>query len=411
MKKSLATLLRLEKQGRSLGPTSTTLNPGDEITIVTTKLEDLEIGIEAYTGKDKSDSDYKRLDVRLSHVLRRSERIKPEDATQTEAKSCVIQRVLGAFNTLAEKIGSIKEGEECSDSGDDERREEVLLTKRLAELKQIEKHTYTETSGKSLGIERKKIPVMRWDLHFTGGAQDMSLESFLERIKELQIARNVSQDELWDSAVDLFQGDALIWFRSVRRRVNSWDALVEELRGEFRPLNYDERLWDEIRERTQGEGERVGVFLAVMDNLLNRLSYKISEDEKLRIIQRNLQPYYIERLSTHEIRSIIELRTIGRKLEQGRQEAEAYRPPPTRGGLLEPDLSFRSQNTRSKPRIDAVETGDDDHRKRRPFLCWNCQGGGHRWTHCPEARTLFCFGCGNKGKQISTCPRCQESKN
>jgi hypothetical protein len=37
--------------------------------------------------------------------------------------------------------------------------------------------------------------------------------------------------------------------------------------------------------------------------------------------------------------------------------------------------------------------------------CWNC-GGGHRYTQCLLLRQQFCFGCGQTGETVRTCPRC-----
>ena len=38
--------------------------------------------------------------------------------------------------------------------------------------------------------------------------------------------------------------------------------------------------------------------------------------------------------------------------------------------------------------------------------CWNCQGGGHRFTRCPFPRGIFCCACGAPAVSLSQCPRC-----
>nr|CAH7731063.1 unnamed protein product [Callosobruchus chinensis] len=58
----------------------------------------------------------------------------------------------------------------------------------------------------------------------------------------------------------------------------TWDELVVKLKQDFLPYDYEVDLWDEIRNRTQGSLERVVMFVAVMENLFNKLgSNKPSE--------------------------------------------------------------------------------------------------------------------------------------
>lgn len=66
----------------------------------------------------------------------------------------------------------------------------------------------------------KPTPVSKWGLKFTG-EKGTSVNAFLERVSELKIARHVHDDELFDSAVDLFAGKALVWYRDARRSVNT----------------------------------------------------------------------------------------------------------------------------------------------------------------------------------------------
>ena len=38
--------------------------------------------------------------------------------------------------------------------------------------------------------------------------------------------------------------------------------------------------------------------------------------------------------------------------------------------------------------------------------CWNCHGGGLRFTRCPFPSGIFCFACGAPAVRLSQCPRC-----
>jgi hypothetical protein len=55
----------------------------------------------------------------------------------------------------------------------------------------------------------KSVPVHKWGIHFN---DHTDLIIFLEQVDDLIIALNVS-------AVDLFEGPALTWFRSIRDNV------------------------------------------------------------------------------------------------------------------------------------------------------------------------------------------------
>jgi hypothetical protein len=256
-------------------------------------------------------------------------------------------------------------------------------------------------------VSRKHVPVAQWNLRFDGESQVMSLGAFLERVEELRVARNATKSDLWVEAVDLFTGQALIWFRSVRRRVNSWEELVNELKMEFQSADYDQDLWDEIRARSQGDNERPGVYFAVMDNLFSRMSAKVTTAEKLSIYKRNLQPYFQDRLSLHQVDSVNRLRELCKQLDEGKQSMDRFKPPPSLKHLVEPDLGYMG-NRKSKPVAAAVlnAQGVQSH-YRRPLGCWKCQQEGHRFRECTSnLDPLFCHGCGKRGISSTACQSC-----
>lgn len=94
----------------------------------------------------------------------------------------------------------------------------------------------------------------KWGLKFRG-AHNESLSAFLQSVDELCVARNVSQAQLMRSALDLFEGRAKQWYRSIRKSVNSWVELVSALKEEYQPHDYEEKLLEEIKNRTQEERE------------------------------------------------------------------------------------------------------------------------------------------------------------
>jgi hypothetical protein len=106
------------------------------------------------------------------------------------------------------------------------------------------------------------VPISKWNVKYSGDDRDMSLSAFLARVEELMVARHATKQDLFDCAIDLFSGKALIWYRANRKNATDWNSLVTLLRGQFQPADYNDRLFDEIRQRTQGSDETIGLYLA-----------------------------------------------------------------------------------------------------------------------------------------------------
>lgn len=217
---------------------------------------------------------------------------------------------------------------------------------------------------------KKNVPVARWGITFSGDGHDLSVAAFLERVEELRIARNASKEDVWSEAVDLFSGQALVWFRSIRRSISTLKELEYELKQEFQPADYNQELWEEIRNRTQGENERPGLFLAVMDNLFARLSFSITVAEKLAICRRNLHPYFQDRICLQTIESIVKLREVCKQLEDGKSLQERFRPPPSVKNLLEPDLGYNGRKTR--PTLMAMQSSQGNNVGQTFGRDWVC---------------------------------------
>lgn len=63
---------------------------------------------------------------------------------------------------------------------------------------------------------------------------------------------------------------------------SSWEELVQELKEDFLPYDYQQVLWEEIRRRTQGAKEKVIIYIYSIENLLKKLeSNPPSESEQV----------------------------------------------------------------------------------------------------------------------------------
>lgn len=414
MKKALAQMLRLEKDGLSSLLDRVTEGITEELGTCKTKLEELKTAINARATGTVASSDKRRWETRLNHVFRRLGRLHVNEPELTDARSGMIRETVAMLTELkpvsSENAGAEREAEE--DDSEEESRRSVEDDKEPEHL-----HRRT-LSGRSLAstsdvqtkiiIKKEQVPVWKWGITFSGDGQGYSVNAFLERVEELRECRRVSKEELWLSAIDLFSGPALIWFRAVRRQLESWEELAKFLRQEFLPLDYEELLWEEIKSRTQGSDERLTVFISIMMNLFSRLSNPPAEDKKLAIIRRNLLPYYTDRLALHPVNSLTELFDLTRKIEESRVRIEKFKPPPSRRACLEVDLAYQGR-LKNCATIN-VESDDGPTGTANKFKgegsCWNCGEPTHFFKNCPSKRKVFCVGCGCNGVYRRECSSC-----
>lgn len=288
------------------------------------------------------------------------------------------------------------------------------------ELKVIPKNTNLSQSLNNPTV--KSIPVYKWGIQYDGKT---SLKAFLERVTELSSARNVTEVELFNSAIDLFTGQALIWYRAARSKVTTWQDLVSQLELAFLPPEYDEQLLSEIKSRKQGHSETISVFVAIMQNLFNRLSTRLSEIEQLKIIRRNILPKYVNALALQDIKNTLQLITLCKKIDEATQINNSNHQPMARCSLLESDLACLDAPGPSKPKNKNFSSKTNSnknnviHNKQKnagsnltnnavsPVTCWNCQKTGHVYSSCKESRKKFCFTCGKLNFTSRTCPTCK----
>lgn len=263
-------------------------------------------------------------------------------------------------------------------------------------------------------VYSKFVPVHSWNLKFDGSN---SVNAFLEQVDELRIARNVSKERLFDSAVDLFEGQTLAWYRAVKHRVNNWDMLVTKLREDFLPSNYDDELWEEIKSRKQGNFEKPTIFIAIMINLFHRLTKTPSDSEQLKYIMRNLQPYYASHLSLITVNSVEELITLCKKLEETKLQNSKFRGTAHGAKCLEPDLAYKQPDHKYQTSEVKLSNSKSSYNSRQltrgeynRLICWNCKTAGHSYRNCTKPTTTFCYRCGTSGQFSPTCVKCN-SKN
>lgn len=231
-------------------------------------------------------------------------------------------------------------------------RYQLLITKCNSDGSSSDEESKVKFNASNIQLSAEKvksIPVSKWNIQFSGESKSLSLGAFLERVNELRVARNVTYEQLFAGSIDLFTGKALLWLRANRNTVNNWNELVELLRVEFQPINYDERLMEEIKRRTQGPDESIGIYVAIMKNMFSRLAEPVSEIFQLNILSRNIAPFYQTQLALVEFNTIKDLLVVGRKIEERRYAIENYVPPTRKKTDLETDLSYLNSTSENNP--------------------------------------------------------------
>lgn len=262
-------------------------------------------------------------------------------------------------------------------------------------------------SSKSPNIEK-------WNLRFSGDNKKLSVHGFLERVNELRLARNITYRQLFDSAIDLFEGKALNWFRANRTRFNDWNGLAELLQTHFSPPDYKSRLFREILDRTQDTSESIVDYLSSMQALFRRY-VGLSEAVQLDILCRNLSPFYSTQLP--DVDTIEELEEECLKLETKKYRVESYVPPSRkRHQFVEPDFAFVEVESRPSSSTEPVTSQQTSVNEVSPptrsnLVCWNCQAPGHLNRNCPNPKKTHCYRCGTPNVTVRTCTKCSNSGN
>ncbi|KAI8422688.1 hypothetical protein MSG28_006459 [Choristoneura fumiferana] len=230
------------------------------------------------------------------------------------------------------------------------------------------------------------------------------VRAYLQRLEELCHSRGIPHHALFLSAVELFSGSALTWYRGVKTALVDWSDLKAKLIQEFLPLDFDDRLLAEIRNRTQGAHESALNFVSVLLNYFSRLTRDVSEEEKLRIIRTNLRPQYLAALALEPVDSISDLKRKCKLLEHSFAQVSAFHEPSRASDhTVAPDLAYRS---RSSGHVEVVQLAEAAGTGTSLF-CVRCRVHGHSVRTC-ASKAIVCYHCGTKDVTSSTCPNCKK---
>jgi hypothetical protein len=270
------------------------------------------------------------------------------------------------------------------------------------------------------------------------------VRSFIQRVDEFIEARNIPSSKVLSFSTEIFQEDALHWYRSVKDKVSSWSELAALLKKDFDQSDYDYRLISEIRSRTQGERENITIYLSIMDGMFSRLSKSLSEADQLEILLHNIRPCYASTLaSAAYISEIDSLRTLCRNYETIQARLSQFQEPPkVTSDTVAPEFAYTKNANKSDnkynnnfnkqnfpntsnynkiynykhPHYNQHTQGKNQQQnyihsvqavKDEPY-CPRCRNNTHHIRQCQAKRDIFCFKCGMKNVKTPDCPVCSK---
>lgn len=411
------------ERGRDIEFFDPEYNIDTEQTIINDTLNQLRALIDEFNGPE-SDSGFQRIRSRLIHMINRVKRIRiPVDDEDNVVQLFKNESYATCVELEALLFDSIVQEPLLSNSNDTNNSQNTVQSS-------------TSRMSNNFQTVQKSIPVYKWNItKFNGDAK--TLMSFLIKVDELAKARNVTKAELLASATDLFSDKAYVWFKSIEKSLKDWDHLVMLLKTNFLPPNFDDSIWDDIRNRTQGKKEPIHIYIAVMQTYFNFLQKPVHEGTKLRYIRKGILPYYNERLSviTTPIKTIEDILEWCKKIDEGQSFADEYHSPAKTSNFF-PELNYLSisepSTSTSNVSVNTISNYEQEKHNKKKYIprkthsfkksvkvssnlqptnsnnkpsliCWNCAQPNHSYQYCTARKTRFCFNCGKKNETIRTC--------
>jgi hypothetical protein len=421
MRKSFRNILKLEAD-QSLSSVPNPISFATDTEAIVRLLTDLRSLYDSFDGDLNS---FRRISALLLHTIRRIERSNAEEADQIVQKRKWLLEAENLRTDFDDKAKSLRDVTTVGNAVNQPQHTSSPFRTTLI-TSDSDESDVDASSHPIFQLSRSNYhtPVTKWGVTYDGESTT-SLNSFLERIEELRVARNVTSEQLHASAIDLFSGNALLWFRSIRNDVHDWTELTSRLRRTFLPSDYDEKLQREIADRVQGTQERPVFFVAAMRNLFRRLTKVPSEAEQLKRIVKNLRPQYAQPLVFTPVNSHDELLSRLELLENSFSDSRRFDPKPRAEPVLEPDLAYKqrlpskhldkitttlSPTTRVPLRQGAVGVASKQIATSSiSVTCWNCGQKGHLSPSCPLPQKRHCYRCGEQNVTVRTCPKCKKT--
>lgn len=151
-----------------------------------------------------------------------------------------------------------------------------------------------------------RTKIYKWNIKFTGEEKTLSAFEFIQRVEAKAKAYNVEINEIIHVVSELFDGFAAKWFAS--QTISNWSDLKEKLVSDFVQVDYLENLLDIIRQRKQLKNESIVRFFTVFEDDCSRLRNKLTLEEKVNILKKNILQKYRPYVALSKYNSIEEFK-------------------------------------------------------------------------------------------------------
>ena len=169
--------------------------------------------------------------------------------------------------------------------------------------------------------------VKKWGVTFSG-KRDSSAEEFLTRVREFRRGSPLSDDEMLGALPFLLTEKALRWHRLHKDAFASWQDFAQTFRRRFCGVNFQTKIRDDARKRTQGADESLADFLINIRLIFKHLDPPYSMAEEMELVYNNLHPRYRANIGREEFDSFSELERLGELFEASQAMSRTYVPPP-----------------------------------------------------------------------------------
>ncbi|KAI4455765.1 thap domain-containing protein 9 [Holotrichia oblita] len=249
----LRPLLKLERVNKTFSYPAYVVDPVEKLGTLDLKVVGLQLNVAALDTVDLPRAE--QLKARVYHILNRINRIPTEGLTtdQSSKRSIMLAIALGQLdrlNTISSPESPLHD------------------STRNPEFPHFDFRPFLQST--QFPPPQRSMPVSKWQLKFSGDGKGMTVHSFLERANELRVARGLTTAQLFDSAIDLFEGKALLWFRSNKDVFTDWNSLSALLIKHYEPPDYRARLFEDILSRTQDPNESFIEYFSCMLSMFRR---------------------------------------------------------------------------------------------------------------------------------------------
>lgn len=269
--------------------------------------------------------------------------------------------------------------------------------------------------------------IEHWRLSFSGDSKSISVENFLYKLKKIAEREGVSERNLLRDIHLILEGQASDWFFTYVDEFEDWDDFEDRIRYRFGNPNQDQGIRLKIQERKQQRGETFSAFVSEIERLNKMLSKPLSNRRKFEVVWDNMRHHYRSRIATIKVRNLDHLTRLNHSIDAVDPNLQFSSEMRSHRNVHHIDCELSDDGSDEHEEVDAIETRTDKRNPRpshrsatvndsqtpvqaQQNVCWNCRKQGHNWRDCKETKAIFCYGCGNLGRTIRSCPKCAGSR-